>query len=692
MEGQTNDEELLRKEINHITRIFRQLRTEGTKLDQTYVKEIAVMAKSVDQWGKALTLAKASVENEKSMAQRWSDRSGADMKALKLRKLMNTEAQTSRKLLQQQKSDDVERHIKMRNVMGKSSDAFNFFTKSLTKGLGFGEAIGMATEKLRLMGQAAMEQMKLEEMQKAYDDEAAKGGSGYEQGEEGKKAAHDLDEQKKLVTGLGGNTKGEGMGKMSKSLGKMGQFAAKHKGGMLLGAGAGGLILGVIIKALSVAPMFQAMMKLMKFAVTMILMPIGTFFGAILRPIMIGLIKNIAPQFKDWMKTANDMGTKLGEYIMHFGEGDDAFALLYGGFIPLLKEILPNWANWKEWGTSAQEEYGDEVITAVDERFNFDVGMNNLRIQWEDFSAAVTDSITAIGVFFYETLPNGINFVADNVWLGLLAVETFFTETMPNGINTIADGIWTGLEQVGKLLLTPFLMFIGTINSIFMIQLPELFTGFWTFISESFQLLQDGLDAWLTPILEFFGIKKPEKDMEKVDKSTKEVVTIAESISNWWDDIMGNTEESKEDSKDASNAMEGISKIFDSAASWINNALKSISSHTYIDSEGNSHPTNNAITAMGISPINIDAGGSANAWYSRTAANGFSGMVNSPTMFMAGEAGAEHVNISPHGNKSSGVPVVNINIARIDKNADFEQLKPAIQRWILEANSRRGMI
>jgi hypothetical protein len=137
--------------------------------------------------------------------------------------------------------------------------------------------------------------------------------------------------------------------------------------------------------------------------------------------------------------------------------------------------------------------------------------------------------------------------------------------------------------------------------------------------------------------------------------------------------------------------MEGISKIFDSAASWINNALRSISSHTYTDSEGNSHSTNNAITAMGISPINIDAGGSANAWYTKSG-NGFSGMVNSPTMFMAGEAGAEHVNISPHGNKSSGVPVVNINIARIDKNADFEQLKPAIQRWILEANSRRGMI
>jgi hypothetical protein len=75
------------------------------------------------------------------------------------------------------------------------------------------------------------------------------------------------------------------------------------------------------------------------------------------------------------------------------------------------------------------------------------------------------------------------------------------------------------------------------------------------------------------------------------------------------------------------------------------------------------------------------------------AADGFNGMVNKPTMFLAGEAGAEHVNISPHGNKSSGgTPVVNINIAKIDRNADFEQLKPMIQRWILEANSRRGMI
>ena len=48
---------------------------------------------------------------------------------------------------------------------------------------------------------------------------------------------------------------------------------------------------------------------------------------------------------------------------------------------------------------------------------------------------------------------------------------------------------------------------------------------------------------------------------------------------------------------------------------------------------------------------------------------------------------------SPHVNKSGGGgAVININIAKIERDADFNQLKPMIQRWILEANSRRGMI
>ena len=44
-------------------------------------------------------------------------------------------------------------------------------------------------------------------------------------------------------------------------------------------------------------------------------------------------------------------------------------------------------------------------------------------------------------------------------------------------------------------------------------------------------------------------------------------------------------------------------------------------------------------------------------------------------------------------NKSGGVGnIININIGNISKDADFAKLKPLIQRWILEANSRRGIV
>jgi hypothetical protein len=363
------------------------------------------------------------------------------------------------------------------------------------------------------------------------------------------------------------------------------------------------------------------------------------------------------------MKTAMKLGDQVGKFIMDFFTDPAKYLLgAMGGIIPMIVSAFsfPDWSSWNPFDDGKSQEQKDK------EHKEYWDGVNK---SLEDAWLSIYTPLTEFGTLLWD----------------------FFSVTIPNTINTIADGVWTGLEQVGKMLLTPFLMFIGTINSIFMIQLPELFTGFWTFISESFEGLRIALTDWLTPILEFFGIKKPEKDMEKADKSTKEVATIAESISNWWDDIMGNTEESKVDSKVASNAMESITKIFDGTAKWINNALRKVSGQTYTTSDGDVRPTDNAKIAMGVPQIpSINTSGGS-SWI-KYAANGFSGMVNSPTMFMAGEAGSEHVNISPHGNKSSGVPVVNINIARIDKNADFEQLKPAIQRWILEANSRRGMI
>ena len=74
-------------------------------------------------------------------------------------------------------------------------------------------------------------------------------------------------------------------------------------------------------------------------------------------------------------------------------------------------------------------------------------------------------------------------------------------------------------------------------------------------------------------------------------------------------------------------------------------------------------------------------------------ANG--GIINEPIFgigasgkrYSFGERGAETV--TPGVGASN---VININIGNVSRDADFEKLKPMIQRWLLESHSRRGVI
>lgn len=66
------------------------------------------------------------------------------------------------------------------------------------------------------------------------------------------------------------------------------------------------------------------------------------------------------------------------------------------------------------------------------------------------------------------------------------------------------------------------------------------------------------------------------------------------------------------------------------------------------------------------------------------------GIGRSGTSYLLGENGNEMV--TPLNKISRGDVNITINIARVERTADLEQFKPLIQRWILEANSRRGII
>ena len=74
-----------------------------------------------------------------------------------------------------------------------------------------------------------------------------------------------------------------------------------------------------------------------------------------------------------------------------------------------------------------------------------------------------------------------------------------------------------------------------------------------------------------------------------------------------------------------------------------------------------------------------------------SAANGFDGMVNSPTMFLAGEAGAEHVTVTPNG--QGGGSNITINIQNMNgSDNDLRRLKKTILEVIQESSANRGRL
>ena len=66
-------------------------------------------------------------------------------------------------------------------------------------------------------------------------------------------------------------------------------------------------------------------------------------------------------------------------------------------------------------------------------------------------------------------------------------------------------------------------------------------------------------------------------------------------------------------------------------------------------------------------------------------------MVNSPTMFLAGEAGSEHVSITPNGQGGGSSIVVNIGTMNGSDN-DLRKLKQTILEVIQQSTNNRGRL
>ena len=141
--------------------------------------------------------------------------------------------------------------------------------------------------------------------------------------------------------------------------GKMGETMGSKKSMMMIGgfAGAGAGIVGTIIqKALEASPIAQAMLKMMSTAFTLILRPIGDFFGGFLKPISIRLLKWGAEN----VKNGNGMfkaGQEVAAHVIGFFSNPTAYLSnaimdgvdhMYNGLVSLFVPIFAPWADVNE--------------------------------------------------------------------------------------------------------------------------------------------------------------------------------------------------------------------------------------------------------------------------------------------------------------------------------------------------------
>lgn len=233
-------------------------------------------------------------------------------------------------------------------------------------------------------------------------------------------------------------TKGKDGDKLADQLGGAKEFFGKHKMGMMLGAGSAGMLLKVIKMALDASPMFQQIFKLLKFGIMMILRPIGDFFGFIMRPIMIMLLRKfIIPwytkMYPQMMKWGTEIGTKLAGALGALADGDvaGAFGALWGdvdwGTVVwnAVKAVLPILAVsdliagiFGEGNNAGFNWVGRELRKWFDEGLagataDWDEYWTGVKKWYDDGIAGISDSWNSIWTSYKKWFTDGISGIAD---------------------------------------------------------------------------------------------------------------------------------------------------------------------------------------------------------------------------------------------------------------------------------------
>ena len=573
----------------------------------------------------------------------------ADEHLVQLRHKLNIEQE-------REHGDQVRRNINLRHNMDSFNDKFEMLKKSLTGGFGFQAAMDKTVKDLGGMTRTFQEnkdaQKKYKEAVKTSADALFKMQMAFQTGDDA-----DKEEAKQE---LGVAKKGEARTKIDventqdvlekkgiagklkpifSKLDKVGEFLGKKALPIGLGVGVAGVLMSVIIKAFSASPLFAQMMKLMKFMVTLILMPIGTFFGALLRPILILLLRKfIVPMYSQFMPIALKVGGQIGKWLA--GEPSDPF----DSSDENIESGNANYLEFLKWASEKQSN-GDEF-----------------------FSPAMADT------------------GADSTTTGDSDSTTTGDEDSDVSIQSNADFIASTADahNLGEA------QFIGDSN------------------------IQPDWDELETQLM---GFPHPPEYVNPIDAPSS---SDESNLSDWYKQIIKDAKNQhtlgdQEDIFQESRNVGGI--IADVVPKVMTQQMTDFAAYGMDKPErgGDIHDAGISMTQEEIDERNAGyqgygglnstvlegSGGRSsqsvmdnyNAYLAGVvpAANGFNGMVNSPTMFLAGEAGSEHVSITPNGQGGGSSIVVNIGTMNGSDN-DLRKLKQTILEVIQESSANRGRL
>ena len=543
----------------------------------------------------------------------------------------------------------------------------------------------------------------------------------------------------KLAKGVFGGAGDEGglMGKAAGGIGKMGGIMG------LLGGGAGGIIGGIIMKGLESSPMFQAISKIMNQAFSLYLRPIGDFFGGVFKPIATILLKYGAANAKESKKWVN-LGEQVGKGIIAFvtnpmgffaAVGEQIVENIRATFEKLLAPVIQSFDwNWKpteavdKIGTFIDTQYGKILAEANSLKSGLDGRLDSTQqvmsgIQTDVQRVYDTMKMTASEYMKTTIAPNmtdaqkaAYSKFEGTAWAksevgqatGLFDEEgqllkenaTVLTDSMSeaavtaqkssNELSNVYEKTSKEAEQSGK---DQKVHYENATNSA---KLTAL--SFEEAQKEITRRLQALIRTQISARTKYVDGKKiegkPDADLPPTLRALQEgakVLTVADLT--------------RYEAKAATAlgvGIDDVGKIGDYMNKYgLNyNQAKALNKEmSKIQGAGTNQFAmwSNWRVSQGIHSSLSDEAAGALYFGSKAMANG--GIISEPVFgvgrsgqtYLLGERGAERVTPMSGGVGGGGV-VVNINIAKVTSNVDLQQIKPIVERAILETHARRGII